>query len=242
MGLFSTFSQAASAQGAHPLYSLRGLCKRYSGPGEELLVLREISLDIAEGESIAIVGASGSGKSTLLHILGTLASPSQGELFFCGREVAGMSAAAKACMRNKEIGFVFQFHHLLPEFSAVENVAMPALIAGVPRREANRGAAEVLAQVGLENRADFNVTLLSGGERQRAAIARAIVRNPRILLADEPTGNLDEKNGGQIADLLMHLNAGRRMSMVVVTHNPDLAARMGRCFELKSGVLYERER
>jgi lipoprotein-releasing system ATP-binding protein len=244
MSFFSAFPESAQptpAQGERLLYKLSGLSKHYSGPGERVHVLHDISLGIEEGETIAVVGASGSGKSTLLHILGTLASPSSGELFFCGREVGSLTPAAKAVLRNKEIGFVFQFHHLLPEFSALENVAVPALIGGMPRRQAQQNAAEVLAQVGLEKRADFNVTLLSGGERQRVAIARAIVQKPRILLADEPTGNLDEKNGGQIADLLMKLNAGNRMSMVVVTHNQGLAARMDRCFELKSGELYEQK-
>ena len=225
-----------------PLYSLRGLSKEYSGPGEEVRILQDISLDIQEGESIAVVGASGSGKSTLLHILGTLAEPSSGEVFFCGRNMVSASSSEKAALRNKDIGFVFQFHHLLPEFTTLENVAMPAVIGGVSAGKARQRAREVLSRVGLEERVDFNVTLLSGGERQRVAIARAIMQEPRILLADEPTGNLDEKNGGQIADLLMELNAGHAMSMVVVTHNPELAARMGRCFELKSGELYEQKR
>ena len=224
------------------LYAIRGLSKRYSGPDEQLHILQDISLDIEEGESIAVVGASGSGKSTLLHILGTLADPSAGRLFFSGKDIATLSTSEKATLRNTEISFVFQFHHLLPEFSTLENVAMPAIIGGMNKKAAQERARAVLQQVGLRERADFNVTLLSGGERQRAAIARAIVRAPRLLLADEPTGNLDEKNGGIIADLLMELNARHTMSMVVVTHNPELAARMGRCFELKSGELYEQKR
>ena len=246
MRLFSLSPLAAKASpakdGPWPLYRLRDLGKQYSGPSEQVRILQDISLDIEEGESIAVVGASGSGKSTLLHILGTLASPSSGGLFFCGREVGSLSPSAKAGLRNKDIGFVFQFHHLLPEFTTLENVAMPALIGGMSRREAYRRAGDMLAQVGLEERADFNVTLLSGGERQRAAIARAILPEPKLLLADEPTGNLDEKNGVQVADLLMELNARHGMAMVVVTHNPELAARMGRCFELKSGELYEQKR
>lgn len=232
----------SATAGSWPLYRLRGLSKQYAGPGEQVRILQEISLDIQEGESIAVVGASGSGKSTLLHILGTLAAPSSGEVFFCGRDLSLLSSAAKAALRNKDIGFVFQFHHLLPEFNTLENVAMPAVIGGMSHRQARLRAGEVLTQVGLEHRADFNVTLLSGGERQRVAIARAIIQEPKILLADEPTGNLDEKNGRQIADLLMELNARHNMSMVVVTHNPELAARMGRCFELKSGDLYEQKR
>ena len=246
MRLFSLSPLAAKASpakdGPWPLYRLRDLGKQYSGPSEQVRILQDISLDIEEGESIAVVGASGSGKSTLLHILGTLASPSSGGLFFRGREMGSLAPSVKAALRNKEIGFVFQFHHLLPEFTTLENVAMPALIGGMSRREAYRRAGDMLSQVGLEGRADFNVTLLSGGERQRAAIARAILPEPKLLLADEPTGNLDEKNGAQIADLLMELNARHGMAMVVVTHNPELAARMGRCFELKSGELYEQKR
>jgi lipoprotein-releasing system ATP-binding protein len=225
-----------------PLYRLSALSKHYAGPNEQVRILQDISLDIEERESIAVVGASGSGKSTLLHILGTLAAPSSGGLFFCGKDVGPLTSAAKAALRNKDIGFVFQFHHLLPEFTTLENVAMPALIGGMSPKEAYRRAGDMLVRVGLEERADFNVTLLSGGERQRAAIARAIVPEPKILLADEPTGNLDEKNGVQIADLLVELNVSHGMAMVVVTHNPELAARMGRCFELKSGELYEQKR
>ena len=238
-----SYSSAAKAGGSHwPLYRLRALSKHYSGPNEHVRILQDISLDIEEGESIAVVGASGSGKSTLLYILGTLASPSSGALFFSGKDVEPMTPAAKAALRNKDIGFVFQFHYLLPEFTTLENVAMPALIGGMSRKEAYRRAGDMLVRVGLEERADFNVTLLSGGERQRAAIARAILPEPKILLADEPTGNLDEKNGVQIADLLVELNARHGMAMVVVTHNPQLAVRMGRCFELKSGELYEQKR
>lgn len=153
-----------------------------------------------------------------------------------------MTASEKALLRNESIGFVFQFHHLLPEFNTLENVAMPAIIKGMPRRDALELARERLALVGLSARTDFNVTLLSGGERQRAAIARAIIQKPKVLLADEPTGNLDEKNGRIVADLLVELNTNQTMSMIIVTHNPELAGRMGKCFELKSGDLYEQTR
>lgn len=230
------------SEGTVPLYSLRNLSKTYEGPVEQVPILQAISLDIQEGESVAVVGASGSGKSTLLHILGSLASPSSGELLFGGRDMIALNAAEKARLRNAEIGFVFQFHHLLPEFNTLENVAMPAIIGGIPRRDALERAHAVLDLVGLGSRADFNVTLLSGGERQRAAIARAIIHTPRVLLADEPTGNLDEKNGEIVADLLMELNLTQSMSMIIVTHNPELAGRMGKCFELKSGDLYEQTR
>ena len=225
-----------------PLYSLRNLSKIFDGPGEQIHILQAISLDIQEGETIAVVGASGSGKSTLLHILGTLATQTSGELFFRGRDVSALSNAAKAAVRNKEIGFVFQFHHLLPEFTTLENVAMQAIIGGVARKEALERAEEALCRVGLADRVSFDVAALSGGERQRAAIARAVLLRPRVLLADEPTGNLDEKNGRRVTELLLELNAADAMSMIVVTHNPELADRMGKCFELKSGDLYEQTR
>jgi lipoprotein-releasing system ATP-binding protein len=224
------------------LFRLEGVGKEYSAPSEKIIILKDISLDIRQGETIAVVGASGSGKSSLLHLLGTLATPSWGRVLFNGRDLARLSQEEKAFLRNSEMGFVFQFHHLLPEFTTLENVAMPAIISGMPRKKALELAASGLEQVGLSDRADFNVTLLSGGERQRAAIARAILQSPKVLLADEPTGNLDETNGRHIADLLLELNAAHTMSMIVVTHNPEIAARMDRCFELKSGELYEQTR
>ncbi|MDR0826913.1 MAG: ABC transporter ATP-binding protein [Desulfovibrio sp.] len=222
-----------------PLYSMRNLVKEFVGPGEKVSVLQGLNLDIQVGESVAVVGASGSGKSTLLHILGTLARPGAGELYFCGQDLQSLNADDTAHLRNEKIGFVFQFHHLLPEFSALENVAMQAIIGGMPRKRALKKAAAMLDEVGLAERAAFQVGMLSGGERQRTAIARAIVQKPLVLLADEPTGNLDEKNGRLVADLLMRLNAEQEMSMIVVTHNPELAGRMARRFELKSGDLYE---
>ena len=225
-----------------PLYSLRGLNKDFDGPAEKLRILQGISLDIQEGETVAVVGASGSGKSTLLHILGTLASPSSGQILFRGREMTALNAEEKAAVRNRDMGFVFQFHHLLPEFSTLENVAMQAVIAGLPRGEALQKARDCLALVDIADKADVNVGFLSGGERQRAAIARAIVLRPRVLLADEPTGNLDENNGRRVTELLLELNADQAMSMIVVTHNPELAGHMGKCFELKSGDLYEQTR
>jgi len=233
---------SASGDARIPLYSLQNLSKVFAGPGEQIHILQAISLEIQEGETIAVVGTSGSGKSTLLHILGTLAKQTSGTLFFRGRDVSVLSNAAKAAVRNKEIGFIFQFHYLLPEFTTLENVAMQAVIGGVSRKEALEKAEEALCRVGLADRASFNVSALSGGERQRAAIARAVLLRPKVLLADEPTGNLDEKNGRRVTELLLELNAADAMAMIVVTHNPELAGCMGKRFELKSGDLYEQTR
>jgi len=187
---------------------------------------------------MAILGASGSGKTTLLHILGVLDTASQGAVFFQGRDVTGLSEQEMARIRNREIGFVFQFHHLLPEFSPLENVAMQALIGGVSRSKALARAAEALALVGLENRRDQKVTTLSGGERQRVAIARAMLLQPKVLLADEPTGNLDEQTGEKVGNLLLQLNRELGTTLIVVTHNHALAELMNRRLELRSGELY----
>ena len=224
------------------LYNLFNLGKEFLDSGEKILIFEGINLEIAQGETLAIIGASGSGKSSLLHILGSLANPSWGKVLFQGQDMGAMSPEQKAQLRNTAIGFVFQFHHLLPEFSTLENVAMPAIIGGEHKSRAYGRASEALAQVGLSHRERHDVTLLSGGERQRAAIARAILQRPAVLLADEPTGNLDTRNGDMVADLLLELNAQHSMSLVVVTHNSALAGRMGRCFELKSGDLYEQPR
>jgi lipoprotein-releasing system ATP-binding protein len=221
---------------------LRNLVKEFDGPGETVRVLQGLNLDIQEGESAAVVGASGSGKSTLLHIMGTLAEAGSGDLYFRGTNLRTLDAGAKARLRNESIGFVFQFHHLLPEFTTLENVAAQAMIGGCPMREALEKAAAMLELVGLADRMRFTVGLLSGGERQRAAIARALIQEPVVLLADEPTGNLDEKNGTAVADLLMRLNAERGTAVITATHNPELAGRMARCFELKSGDMYEQSR
>lgn len=220
------------------LYQLIEVGKTYRGPTEEIEVLRNVNLDVAVGESVAILGASGSGKSTLLHILGTLDSVSKGAIRFAGQDLTALNSGTKARMRNKEIGFIFQFHYLLPEFNTLENVAMPAIIAGKSRQEALARAEEAVELVGLSRRKDFRVTTLSGGERQRAAIARAILMHPRVVLADEPTGNLDEKNGQRIGSVLADLNVELGMTLVVVTHNVDLAGMMNRRFELRAGELY----
>ncbi|HBU36784.1 outer membrane-specific lipoprotein transporter subunit; ATP-binding component of ABC superfamily [Pseudodesulfovibrio profundus] len=220
------------------LYRLVAVEKEFEGPSETLRILRKIDLDIPQGESLAVVGASGSGKTTLLHLLGTLDTASSGQVFLDGVDLTTLDNRQKARLRNRDIGFVFQFHHLLPEFSTLENVAMPAFIGKMGRSEGIRLAKEALEMVGLGHRLDHKVTTLSGGERQRAAIARAILLKPKVLLADEPTGNLDEENGAMIGNLLVSLNKELGMTFVVVTHNPELAGMMHRRVELRLGELY----
>ncbi len=222
------------------LYKFSDVGKKFSGPGENLEIFKNINLIVEEGEALAIVGASGSGKSTLLHLMGALDTPSTGIVAFDGRDMALMSPDQKAAFRNKTLGFVFQFHHLLPEFSALENVAMPAVIGGARRAAVLPEARAMLERVGLADRADSKIATLSGGERQRVAIARAVLLRPCVLLADEPTGNLDEITGAQVGDMLNELNRELGMTLVVVTHNLDLAARMDRGLELRAGALYEK--
>jgi lipoprotein-releasing system ATP-binding protein len=221
------------------LYRLTAVGKTYQWPAEELTVLKDIDLDIQAGQSLAILGASGSGKSTLLHILGTLDTPTSGEIFFQGRNLKELDEQDRAHTRNREIGFVFQFHHLLPEFNTLENVAMPGIIAGRPRKQTLDAAAKALELVGLDHRLDHKVTTLSGGERQRTSIARALVMQPRVILADEPTGNLDKNTADTVGHLLLELNSTLQTTLVVVTHNTGLAQHMDRQLVLRSGELYE---
>jgi len=221
-----------------PLYRLVAVGKEFEGPSEAVRVLRSVDLEIKEGESLAILGASGSGKTTLLHMLGTLDQASSGTIYLNGVDLGTLGDGQRAELRNRDIGFVFQFHHLLPEFSTLENVAMPAFIHGMGRVQGIQLAKEALDMVGLSHRLEHKVTTLSGGERQRAAIARAILLRPKVLLADEPTGNLDEENGAMIGKLLASLNNDLGMTFVVVTHNPELAGMMHRRVELRSGELY----
>lgn len=223
-------------------YLLEDVWKSCQGPTETVTILRGISLQVDAGDQLAVVGASGSGKSTLLHLMGALDSPTKGRVLFEGTDLAALDSDSKARLRNRRLGFVFQFHHLLPEFNTLENVAMQALIAGTPREEALAKAEKALDRVGLSDRKNHQVTTLSGGERQRAAIARAILLEPAVLLADEPTGNLDQKTGAAVAELLMDLNQSLRMTLVIVTHNLDMAFAMQRCLELRTGVLYEKHR
>ena len=230
------------------LYKFEHVGKRFSGP-ENLEIFKDINLSVEEGESLAIVGTSGSGKSTLLHLMGALDTPSSGKIFFDGRDMSGMKPDEKARFRNRTLGFVFQFHHLLPEFSALENVAMPALIGGACRADVLPDARTMLERVGLAHRVESKVSTLSGGERQRGpagrnrtgpAIARAVLLRPRVLLADEPTGNLDENTGEQVSTLMRELNRELGMTLVIVTHNRELAATMNRSLELRAGTLYEK--
>ncbi|MBQ9105565.1 MAG: ABC transporter ATP-binding protein [Mailhella sp.] len=220
------------------LYRVEHAEKKVESPAGELTILRDVSFDVRPGEALAIVGSSGSGKSTLLHILGTLDRATSGNVFFEGQDLSLLDEAQAAHFRNKELGFVFQFHHLLPEFTTVENVAMQAIIAGMPRVNALKLAEESLERVGLAHRRDHHVTTLSGGERQRAAIARATLLCPKVLLADEPTGNLDEKTGARVVEVLRDLNRDMGMTLIIVTHNQELAASLDRSLELRSGELY----
>lgn len=213
----------------------KGLRKTYVGL--DVPVLNGIDLAIKEGEQIAIVGTSGSGKSTLLHLLGGLDAPSAGEVNVLGHSLMQMNETQRGELRNKSLGFVYQFHHLLPEFTAVENVALPLLIRRVAREEALASAAEILKKVGLGQRMEHMPGELSGGERQRAALARALVTKPQCILADEPTGNLDRHTAHTIFDLLLELNQSQGVSLVVVTHDLELAAKLNRQYKLVDGCL-----
>lgn len=222
------------------LYQFRDVSKVFAGVEEKLEIFKNLNLEVRQGESLAIVGASGSGKSTLLHLMGALDKPTSGQIFFEGMPLASMSRVEQAHFRNKSLGFVFQFHHLLPEFSAVENVALPGLIAGESMTTMLPRARELLERVGMEQRLKSMPATLSGGERQRAAIARALILKPRVILADEPTGNLDEQTGAQVGKLMLELNQELGTTLVVVTHNQELAANMDRALELRGGTLYEK--
>jgi lipoprotein-releasing system ATP-binding protein len=214
-----------------------GLKKSFQSATNTIEVLQHVDFELYAGETIAVVGASGIGKSTLLHILGTLDYPDSGELRFNGEDVFAYEDQKLARFRNQTMGFVFQFHHLLPEFSALENVMMPALIQGVEKARAKQLAVNILDRVGLANRLNQKVPDLSGGEQQRVALARALVLKPAILLADEPTGNLDRQNSDQVHNLLLELNREMGMSIVVVTHNSELADCMERRATISQGRL-----
>jgi lipoprotein-releasing system ATP-binding protein len=220
------------------LIRIRDLHKRYTSGGRENIdIFTGAQMDIQPAESVAVVGASGVGKSTFLHIIGTLDRPDQGSVLFKGQDIFKLDRQQLADFRNRSIGFVFQFHHLLPEFNTLENTMMPALIGGRTRQAAAEAAEAILVRVGLEERLRHPVSKLSGGEQQRVALARALVLKPRLLLADEPTGNLDQENSERVHTLLMELNQELSMTVLIVTHHMELAACMSRCITIKNGLL-----
>ncbi|MEK6653964.1 MAG: ABC transporter ATP-binding protein [Thermodesulfobacteriota bacterium] len=223
------------------MIQVKNLYKTFIKDGQKIEVLKGLNLGIADGESLAVVGVSGAGKSTLIHILGAIDRPTSGAVLFDGADVYTWPERKLAAFRNRKIGFVFQFHHLLPEFSSLENTMMPALIQRVPQAEAKRRAVAILNEVGLGARITHKPGELSGGEQQRVAVARALILEPEILLADEPTGNLDTETGKKIEDILIALNQTRRITLIVVTHNQSLADRMTHQIGLRDGRMYARE-
>ena len=225
-----------------PMLQVRGLAKHFNMSGQTIKVLRGVDLDIWAGEMVAVVGASGVGKSTLLHILGTLDAPTAGSILFDGADLTRLGGRKLADFRNKHLGFVFQFHHLLPEFTAMENTMMPGLVARQPRPKTEARAKALLDEVGLGHRMHHRPGELSGGEQQRVALARALMLEPRLLLADEPTGNLDTAMSEEIHHLFFDINARHGTTMLAVTHNAELAARMPRRLRMIDGIIIEERR
>jgi lipoprotein-releasing system ATP-binding protein len=221
-----------------PVLTLKGITKTYKqGEPGEVQVLRGVDLDIQPGEVVALVAPSGAGKSTLLHIAGLLDGADAGQVAIAGQDMSGQGDKVRTITRRRDVGFVYQFHHLLPEFSALENVILPQLANGISTAKATARATDLLSRTGLADRADHRPAALSGGEQQRVAFCRALANQPRLLLADEPTGNLDPDTAARVFDALMGLVAGTGLSALIATHNPDLAARMDRVVRLESGVL-----
>jgi lipoprotein-releasing system ATP-binding protein len=220
------------------LLSAREIDKSYSEGGKEIVVLRQLSLELKTAERLAIVGESGVGKSTLLHILGTLDRPTRGRIIYSGKELPLDDEAALSAFRNREIGFVFQFHYLLPDFSALENVMLPALIQGLSLAQAREQAEDLLESVGLKERMSHRPGKLSGGEQQRVSVARSVILHPKLILADEPTGSLDFRIGQEVHDLLFQLNEQRGVGLIIATHNRDFAEKIGRQLELRDGQLF----
>jgi lipoprotein-releasing system ATP-binding protein len=220
------------------MITLIDLNKTFIKDGNKIEVLKGLNLTISRGQSLAILGVSGAGKSTLIHILGTLDRPTSGTMLFDDVNIFAWEEKKLAQFRNEKIGFVFQFHNLLPEFNSLENTMMPALIHGVPYRDAREKAEAILSEVGLGNRLTHKPGELSGGEQQRVAVARALIMEPEIILADEPTGNLDSETGRKVEDIMLELNRTRNITLVVVTHNKSLADRMSKCIDLHDGKIY----
>jgi lipoprotein-releasing system ATP-binding protein len=234
-------NERATASAQTPVVRVENLVKTFVDGDEQIAVLRGVNLNVVEGEIVAIVGASGAGKSTLLHLVGGLDRPTEGRILFGETDVTQLDDRALATFRNRDVGFVFQFHHLFPEFSAVENVAMTAIIGGTGKRQAFARARELLSVVGLGDRLNHRPPKLSGGERQRVAIARSLINEPRVVLADEPTGNLDRKTSDAVHDLMWQLRDGMRQTFIVVTHNRSLAERADRIALLADGRIAERD-
>ncbi len=219
------------------MFSADNITKTFDTGSTIITVLKDLSITIEAGEMTAVIGASGSGKTTLLQILGTLAAPTKGEIYYEGEPLSKKSPREISLFRNKNLGFIFQFHHLLPDFTTLENVMMPALIAGRKRKEMSRPAGKLLEQMELDHRLQHKVSELSGGEQQRTALARALIMSPNLLLADEPTGNLDSRAGNLVFDLLHTYCREHDLATIIVTHNISLAARLDHCFTLDDGIL-----